>query len=237
MARGAFSVGLQQRTVSSLARCEFPEKTGMDPDRWNWIHGEFRGAGPAAPRSPPRRRGWSGLWARKTAAFPPPPVPIELVVPDMAGEAILEEVEHPHAFFVVASLLRDAAAAMVLLDAAALTAGCREPDFAALKILSCLKEHWQQARGHGPQTVAILLTKFDQVENFCGDAESFARAHAPGTWQYCWQQFRDCRFFSAGVAGCCTWHVRGETPRRRPLRIEPHGIVEPFEWLLGRMLA
>ena len=41
VARGASSIGLQQTTVSALARCEFPAKTGREPECWNWMHCEI----------------------------------------------------------------------------------------------------------------------------------------------------------------------------------------------------
>ena len=44
VARGAFSIGLQQTTVSALARCEFPAKTGTEPECWNWMHCEIHRA-------------------------------------------------------------------------------------------------------------------------------------------------------------------------------------------------
>ena len=69
LARGAFSINLQQTAMSALARREFPTKTPNEPDRWNWVHCQIR---------PPRNR-----------------QPIELIMPDMAGEALLEEIEHP----------------------------------------------------------------------------------------------------------------------------------------------
>ena len=43
-------------------------------------------------------------------------------MPDMAGEAILEEVEHPQTFHVVRALLRNSAAALLLIDASELGA-------------------------------------------------------------------------------------------------------------------
>src|SRR5690349_17543028 len=36
LARGAFSINLQQATASALARGEFPDKTPTEPDRWHW---------------------------------------------------------------------------------------------------------------------------------------------------------------------------------------------------------
>ena len=65
LARGAFSITLQQTTAAALARGEFPVKTPNEPDRWNWVHCQVD--------SPKHRR------------------PFELVMPDMAGEALMEE--------------------------------------------------------------------------------------------------------------------------------------------------
>ena len=67
LARGAFSVSLQQMTMSALANCEFPGKTPNEPDRWNWIHCQVR------------------LSKKRN--------PAELIMPDLSGEAILEEVD------------------------------------------------------------------------------------------------------------------------------------------------
>ena len=41
------------------------------------------------------------------------------------------------------------------------------------------------------------------------------------------------RGWPGGAAG--QGQARGEGRRRMPLRVEPHGIVEPFQWLLGRL--
>jgi ribosomal protein L40E len=225
--RGAFSVGLQQTTVSALVRCQFPAKTGTEPECWNWMHCEIR-RNAASGSDPPKRR----------AAAEKSKPRLELVMPDMAGEAILEEVEHPQTFFVVRSLLRSSAAVLLLIDAAELSRGERAPDFAAMKILSCLKE--QELRGGvgriSRRPVAIVFTKVDQVEVCRRDPEEFARTNAVGTWQHCSQGFRDYAFFATSIVGCCTWlEVRGEGRRRMPLRVEPHGVVEPFEWLLEKL--
>src|SRR5207247_1966556 len=42
LARGAFSITLQQTVISALARGEFPTKTPNEPDRWNWVHCQIR---------------------------------------------------------------------------------------------------------------------------------------------------------------------------------------------------
>jgi hypothetical protein len=107
-----------------------------------------------------------------------------------------------------------------------------------MKILSCLKEIEVRDRA-GPisrRPVALVFTKVDQVAGCRENPEEFARTYAVGTWQRCRQEFRDYAFFAASVTGCCTWlEVRGEGRRRTPLRVEPHGIIEPFEWILEKL--
>ena len=52
----------------------------------------------------------------------------------------------------------------------------------------------------------------------------------------CQERFRAHKFFAVGVAGACVCcQSRFEGRRYLPLRIEPHGIVEPFDWLLERI--
>ena len=60
LARGAFSIALQQTTMAALSRCEFPNKTPNEPDRWNWVHCQV---------------------LRKHKR------PAELIMPDLAGES------------------------------------------------------------------------------------------------------------------------------------------------------
>jgi len=241
LARGAFSIGLQQMTVSALARCEFPTKTGTEPECWNWMHCEIRREGALANEQPSLVERLTLRTPRKQAsAAKNKNLHVELVMPDVAGEAILEEVEHPRTFFVVRALLRNSAAALLLIDAAELARGQRDPDFAAMKILSCLKEIEVRERGGrtSRRPVALVFTKVDQVEGCRENPEVFARTYAVGTWQRCQQEFREHAFFAASVTGCCTWmDVRGEGRRQTPLRVEPHGIIEPFEWILEKLQA
>src|SRR4029079_12031823 len=109
-----FSINLQQTTTAALARCEFPEKTPNEPDRWNWIH--------CLASSQTRRRS------------------VEMIMPDMAGEAIIAEIQHPKTFPVIRSLLKKCSGAMVLLDAVQLELGHHEQEHFALKLLSFLSE-------------------------------------------------------------------------------------------------
>ena len=208
LARGAFSINLQQTTVSALAQCQFPSKTCNEPDRWNWVYCQVR----RDARSPV----------------------MELIMPDMAGEAILEEIEHRNTYPVIREFFRKSSAALVLIDAIRLRDGDRDQDYFAMKILSylsevkpCGKHDWSE------RPIALVFTKVDQAETCRDDPAGFAKAHAAGLWQYCQQRFSNHRFFATSVVGACAWHESASQGRRRvPLRVEPHGIIEPFEWLI-----
>ena len=211
LARGAFSITLQQTTMAALARREFPDKTPNEPDRWNWVHCQIR-------RAKQRQ-------------------PFELIVPDMAGEAILEEIAHPNSFRVIGSFLKKCRGAMILVDAAKLLQGGQEQEFFAMKLLSYLAELNEHPRkGWAKKPIAVILTKSDQCDECSADPEAHVKAHAAGLWQQCQAPFRNVRFFAAGVAGACGYRAAPRQGRVQvPLRIEPHGIIEPFEWLLERI--
>lgn len=212
LARGAFSITLQQVTLSALARCEFPQKTPNEPERWDWVHCQVR--------QPDWRR------------------PIELIMPDMAGEALIEEVDHPHTFRVIRAFLQKCTGAMVLIDSIKLQQGQQEPDYFTMKLLSYLSEMNNDPKhGWKKRPVALILSKADQCEECLEDPAGYARVHATGLWQYCRERFDCHRFFAVGVAGTCVWRESITDGRLQvPLRIEPRGIAEPFEWLLHELL-
>jgi hypothetical protein len=211
LARGAFSITLQQATVAALARCEFPEKTPTEPDRWNWVHGQVRITN--------HRR------------------PAELIMPDMAGEAILEEVDHPHTYQVIRSFLTKCSGALILVDTTKLEEGSRDQDYFTMKLLTYLSELDEDPkRGWSHRPVALVFSKADECEECFADPAAYAQAHAAGLWRHCQERFHDHRYFAAGVAGACAFRDVGRAGYERvPLRVEPRGIVEPFEWLIDRL--
>ncbi len=158
-------------------------------------------------------------------------------MPDMAGEAVLEEVDHPHTFRVVRLFLKKCTAAMILIDALRIKEGSHEQDYFTMKLLSYLSE---LAEG-GKQTwadrpVALVFSKADQAEECMEDPAGYAAAHATGLWQQCQERFGCHRFFAASVAGTCAWRESLTEGRvQLPLRVEPRGVIEPFEWLLDNM--
>jgi len=212
LARGAFSITLQQTTLAALSRCEFPRKTPNEPDRWNWVHCQIR--------RPGRRH------------------LMELIMPDMAGEAVLEEVDHPHSFRVVRAFLEKCTGVMILVDSMRLREGTREQDYFTMKLLSYLSELKSGSKKDwAKRPVALVLTKADRHEECLEDPAAFAKSHAAGLWQHCQERFGCHKFFATGVAGAVAAHESMAEGRVQvPLRIEPHGIVEPFEWLLEKMM-
>ncbi len=213
LARGAFSITLQQTTMAALARSTFPEKTANEPDRWNWVHCQIR-------------------WPKQRN-------PTELIVPDMAGEALLEEVDHPHSYRIIGSFLKKCAGAMLLIDTVKLKEGNRDQDYFTMKLVSYLAELSDDPKkSWSRRPLALVFTKADQCENCVLDPAGYAKSHASGLWQHCQERFAVHQFFAAGVAGSCVWRESRALGRVRvPLRIEPFGIVEPFVWLLEQIKA
>ncbi|MGQ9576870.1 MAG: TRAFAC clade GTPase domain-containing protein [Thermoguttaceae bacterium] len=213
LARGAFSITLQETTLAALARCQFPQKTPNEPDRWNWVHCQLR-----RNRQQP---------------------PMELIVPDMAGEAILEEVVHPRSFRVITAYLKKCAGAMLLVDAIKLKEGASDQEYFTMKLISYMAELCEDPKQDWSQRpVALIFTKADQCEECVADPAGFAASHASRLWRLCQERFHVHQAFAAGVAGACAWRETGRNGRVRvPLRVEPFGIVEPFLWLLGKLEA
>jgi hypothetical protein len=211
LARGAFSISLQQNTVKALSRCEFPQKTPNEPDRWHWVHCQVR------------------MKQRKR--------PLELIMPDMAGETILHETDHPNSYPVIRSLLLQCAGVIVLVDAARIAEGQSDQDFFTMKLLSYLMElDSDRKRGWPNRPVAVIFSKSDQCEECFADPAGFARKQSPGVWQQCQERFKRHKFFASGVAGACTSRPEfGAQTMRVPLRIEPRGIGEPFRWVMEQL--
>ena len=213
IARGAFSITLQQNAMQALSRCEFPAKTPNEPDRWNWVHCQVR-------RAKEKR-------------------PTELIMPDIAGEAMLEEVEHPHTYRAIREFLLKCSGVMILVDTTGLDAGRREQDYFAMKLLTYLSELDEDPKtAWRNRPVALVFSKADQCEECFLDPSGYAQKHASGLWQYCREQFNNHCFFAAGVAGATAMRMVPSVGRiRAPLRVEPRGVIEPFAWIVEQIKA
>ncbi len=211
LARGAFSITLQQTTVAWLARCRFPDPTPEEPQEWNWVYCQVR---------LPRRR-----------------QPLELVVPDISGSALVQEMDHPRSYPVIRAFLRKSAAAMILLDVDQLRQQNRRHEFFAMKLLSYLTDlDDRPARKRFDKPVVTVLAKADCCPSCNNDPEGFVRQHATGFWQLCSQRLQQHTYFVTAVAGGSVARrlSSGET-MQVPLRIEPKGVIEPLQWLLRKI--
>lgn len=209
--KGSYSVNLQHSVVTYLGARHFPPKTPMEVDEWNWAYFQVS-----------RRE-------RNARIF-------DLVMPDMAGEAIAAEVATPSTFAVIRSLLEKSAGAVLLVDAALAGAGSPQPDFFALKLMSYLDGVLAVKRQHKLTTpVAVVLSKADYCPECFDDPRGFAKTNLNRLWNMCESRFAHFEFFAASVVGALGYGVdESENVIPYPLHVAPRGILEPFEWVLSR---
>jgi energy-coupling factor transporter ATP-binding protein EcfA2 len=214
-ARGPLSISLQQTTATALSTGWFPEKTEHDPEHWHWVHCQFH--------CRRRRR------------------PIEVVFADVAGDAFARETEHEGRYPAIRAILANCAGVIVLADAERLKAGDHEHDFVTLKLLTLLGDlRDEQLRNRRLRTserrpLALVLTKADKCDGCIVDPREFAEAHAATLLGSCQTRFPRHQVFGCSVAGATAYRDLYGSPQHVPLRIEPHGIVEPFGWLVTEM--
>lgn len=210
LARGAFSISLQQNVMAALSRCQFPQKTPNEPDRWHWLHCQVKVAN--------RKR------------------PIELIMPDLAGEALMEEMEHRNTYPVIRAFLSKCAAVLLLIDVAELESGEQTQDFFTMKMISYLCElDPDKKKGWPSRPVSLIFAKADRCDACFDNPSAYAQKHTPGLWQQCRERLKHYQFFAAGVAGACGYRRELDGRVLSPLRIEPRGITPPFQWLIDRL--
>lgn len=210
--KGAYSVNLQHTVVSYLGARHFPPKTAMEVDEWHWAYYQVS-----------RRDKGNMIF--------------DLVMPDMAGEALAAEVATPSTFAVIRALLGKSAGAMLLVDAAMAGAGSPQPDFFALKLMSyldgVLATNGQQ-RMKTP--VAVILSKGDYCPECFDDPRGFAKTNLNRLWNICENRFENVEFFATSVVGGLGYGSdESENIVPYPLHVAPRGILEPFNWVLSAL--
>ena len=80
VAKGVYSVDLQASVIMHMARRQFPPKTSREPDTWDWVYYQVSRSGKKLKHC-------------------------DLVMPDLAGEALAAEMAEPRTFQVIFSLL------------------------------------------------------------------------------------------------------------------------------------
>lgn len=212
---GPFSLALQQETVGALQHRRFPEKTPTESEYWRWIHCEVSHA-----RKPKRI--------------------VDIVTPDLAGEAISLEIEQENTYPLIRTLVSRSAGLLVLFDSRRARDEGRDEDFFAMKLMAYLANiygnsaapRWRKVQ----VPVAIVFTKSDAVPEALQDPEAFAASTMPGMVQACRRYFAQHCFFAAGVVG--SYAMATDSYGRRmhiPLHIEPRGVVEPLEWIIKQL--
>ena len=211
--KGAHSVDLPQMVISHMAWRMFPPKTPMEANQWNWSYYEVC------------RRGRNERW-------------IDLVTPDLPGEAIAAEVASPSTFRIVQSLLNKSAGLLLLVDAALAANGSAQPDFFALKVLSYIDSCAGGRRGRRISTpIAVVLTKADYVPQCLDNPRQFARANLNRFWNMCERRCAKVEVFASSVVGSLGFATdpNEETVTPIPLHTAPCGILEPFEWIINQL--
>lgn len=215
--RGAYSIDLQQNVVASMTSRRFPEKTAMEPDRWNWAYYQAR-------KSTGRKSRW-----------------YDLVMPDLAGESLAAEVATPHTFRVIRSLLLKSSGAMLLVDAALAANGAARPDFFALKMMSYIDSIFQTRREQKIATpIAIVLCKSDHCPECFDNPRQFVQANLNRLWNLCESRFASIEYFACSAVGAVAYATGGNSGdvdyvRPVPLHTSLQGILEPFEWLIDNI--
>ena len=112
LSRSPYSLTLHRNLILALQRQRFPEKTPLETDRWNWLHCEILG---------PRGKGAA-----------------DIVTPDVAGEAVMSEMENPGTNKTIRALISRCAGMVVLVDLVEVVADGQSQELFAMQLISYL---------------------------------------------------------------------------------------------------
>ncbi len=213
--RSTFSVNLQEQVITALESRHFPEKTPSESDMWNWVHSEL------------------SLRERKSART------LELISPDLAGEAIAAEVQQPGTYPIIQQVVRRSSGVMILCDSIRVREANSGDDLFAMKLAAYVAQHHGLSPNNGSlrkeasPSLAVVLTKCDACPEAIDEPSSFAANNLPRLHEFCRRTFSRYRYFAASVAGNTGQLLEtNRSPLRIPLHIEPRGVVEPLSWLV-----
>lgn len=211
--KGAYSIDLQQTVISHMANRTFPPKTPMESNEWYWAYYQVC------------RRTKNPTW-------------VDLVMPDMAGEALAAEVATPETFRVIRSLLTKSAGSMLLVDAGLAASGSSQPDFFALKMMSYIDTMFAAKRDQRIRTpIAVVLCKADYCPECFDDPEKFVEANLNRLWNICESRFANVEFFTCSVVGSLAYAMSQDENYVVPVPLHTalQGVLEPFEWILDQL--
>lgn len=215
---GTSASQLQQAVVSCLSRGLFPEEDAVP--EWTWVHCQLT-------RSTQKK-------------------PLEVFLSDPPGLATIEDCEKRRCWPVISTTIAKSVGALLFIDGAAVSEGDQDEEFFALELLQYYSKIRRQTpnddgrprKGKADSHVAIVLTKVDQSDDCMQRTDEFVRGQLPGIWQFCQDHLPSHRFFASSVVGACyTVKDHRGYKTRVPMRVEPRGVLEPFRWLLGKVVA
>jgi Double-GTPase 2 len=211
LAQSPFTLSLHRNLILALERQRFPEKTPVESDRWDWMH--------------------CAIYAGKSKT------PYDIVTPDVAGEAVMGELENPGTYKTIRALIGRCAGLVVLVDVVQVIADGQGQELFAMQLLSYLDALKPRKRARKIDVpVAIVFTKTDLWDEWIRDPETFAKANAPALYNQCRTRLERYSFYFSGVAGSTGRLIdRNGQDMLVPLRVEPRGIVEPFAWMINQL--
>jgi hypothetical protein len=209
LAQSPFTLNLHRNLILALERQRFPEKTPVESDRWDWVH--------------------CAIYAGKNKTA------YDIVTPDVAGEAVMGELDNPGAHKTIRALIERCAGLVVLVDAVQVVADGQGQELFAMQLISYLDTLKPRKRSRKIDVpVAIVFTKTDLCDEWIREPEAFAKANVPALYNQVLARLSRYSFYFSGVAGSTSRLVdRDGQEMLVPLRIEPRGIVEPFAWLIN----
>jgi Double-GTPase 1 len=211
LAQSPFTLNLHRKLILALERQRFPEKTPVESDWWDWVHSE--------------------IYAGKSK------VPYEIVAPDVAGEAVVGELENQGTYKTIRALIGRCAGLVILIDVVQVVADGKGQELFAMQLISYLDTLKPRKRNRKIDVpVAIVFTKTDLCDEPIRDPETFARANTPALHSQCGTRLERFSFYFSGVAGSTGRLIdRNGQEMLVPLRVEPRGIVEPFAWMINQL--
>jgi hypothetical protein len=211
LAQSPFTLTLHRNVILALERQRFPEKTPVESDRWHWVHCEVHAGNSKNP--------------------------YDVVTPDVAGEAVMSELEHPGSDKTIRALIDRCAGLVVLIDVIDVIADGQCQELFAMQLISYLDTLKPRKRNRKIDVpVAIVFTKTDLCDDWIRDPEGFARANVSELYSQCHMRLSRFSLYFSGVAGS-TGRLVDQSGQEMliPLRIEPRGVIEPFAWMVKQL--
>ena len=119
------------------------------------------------------------------------------MTPDVAGEAVMAELESPGSDKTVRALIEQCAGLVVLVDVIDVIAKGHGQEMFAMQIVSYLDNLRPRKRNRKIDVpVAIVFTKTDLCDDWIRDPDAFAKANVPELYAQCRMRLERFRFTS-----------------------------------------